>query len=75
MAKNIRLPNGERALLVDRDKLSAEFETEIEWVSHFDKIKHKATGKVYRRADALLYDYVPEGKDLLVEVNSSWCES
>ena len=68
MAKNIRLPDGERALLVDRSKLSAEFETEIECVSFWDKIKHRAIGKLYRRASALLYDYVPEGPELLVKV-------
>lgn len=68
MAKNIRLPNGERALLVDRSELSAEFETEIEWVSFWDKIKHRATGKLYRRADPLLSDYTPEGSQLLVEI-------
>lgn len=70
MARKIRLPNGEVALLIDRCKLSVEFDTEIEAVSHFDKIKHRATSKIYRRADSLLYDYVPEGKDLLVEVYS-----
>ena len=68
MAKNIRLPNGERALLVDRSDLSAEFETEIEWVSFWDKIKHRATGKLYRRADPLLSDYTPERSQLLVEI-------
>ena len=68
MAKNIRLPDGERALLVDRSKLSTEFETEIGRVSFWDKIKHRSTGKLYRRASALLYDYVPEGHELLVKV-------
>ena len=68
MAKNIRLPDGELALLVDRSKLSTEFETEIECVSFWDKIKHRSTGKLYRRADPLLSDYTPEGHQLLVKV-------
>ena len=67
VAQKIRLPNGEIALLVNRNKLSKEFETEVERVGFWDRLVQKSTGKKYRRADAQLYDYVPEDKDLLVE--------
>lgn len=69
MAQEIQLPNGEVALLVDRNLLATEFDTHAERASFFDKIRRKSTGKYYRRANALLYDYVPENKDVLVEVS------
>lgn len=68
MAKKIRLPDGTVALLVNRDTLSAEFETQEQRVGFFNKIRRKSTGKYYLRANAMLYDYVPEDTDVLVEV-------
>ena len=55
-------------MLVDRADLAIEFDTTIKAVGFWDKIKHRRTGKIYRRAHSLMYDYVPEDHDLLVEV-------
>jgi molybdopterin synthase catalytic subunit len=68
MVKKIRLPDDTIAILVEKEKLSEEFETEGSVLSFWGHVRCKADGKLYRRADALLRDYVASDMDVLVPV-------
>lgn len=69
MARKVKLPNGIIGMVVKPENLSRDFETEKDVLNFFDRVRHRRTGKIYRKADALLRDYVGFGDDILVEVD------
>lgn len=69
MIRTIKLPNDIIALRVKRSDLSKLFEIEKDYLDFSEGgIRCRSNGKMYRRANALLYDHVCSDEEILVEV-------